>query len=643
MNRKSLLIIVVLLSAITTFSQTLFTYGKYSVTVPEFLRAYNKNNTQPVTNKAKAMQEYLDLYINSRLKIREAYERGYDTLPQIRTEVDNLRNQIIENYMSDPETMVRLTKEAFQRSQKDIHVGHIFISTANGDTLTAYNQAKTLYARLQKGEDFFTLAQQLSQDPGAKVNKGDIGWITIFTLPYMFENAIYELTPGKYSFPVHSKAGYHIFKNAGERKAVGKIKAKQILLAFPPGADEMVKKQIAKKADSIYLRLIAGEDFGKLATAFSNDYLTAVTGGSMPDFGIGQYEPAFEAKVWGLTKDGAITKPFLTSHGYHIVKRISLVPVITDPNNKIYAQDLHQKVILDQRWKTSRDVIYDKVTRIAGLTISDYDNKILWALTDSLLDRRPLGIGSGMTQDFRLYKLGDTAIKVTDWISYAQAFRYRSDGSGLKPYNEVMDEFMHSIGFQYYRDHLESFNDEFRNQMSEFRDGNLFFEIMQQEIWNRAHTDSSELLALYETNKKKYNWQQSADAIIFFCSDATIAKTLYDQLKKNPSRWRALADGLTEKVVADSSRYEWSQIPSKTKIIPVNGLITTPQVNATDNTASFAYILKTYPHSMQRTFNEAKGLVINDYQTLLEEQWIKELRKKYPVVIDQSVLSSISK
>jgi peptidyl-prolyl cis-trans isomerase SurA len=642
MIKKNLFMIALLLSAVTTFSQTLFTYGGYPATAPDFLRAYNKNNTQPVTNKTKAMQDYLDLYINSRLKIKEAFERGYDTLPQIRTEVENLRNQIIENYMSDPETMDRLIKEAFQRSQKDIHVGHIFIGIANGDTMTAFNQAKSVYDRLQKGEDFFTIAQQVSQDPSAKVNKGDIGWITAFTLPYSIETPIYQLAPGKYSSPVRSKAGYHIFKNVAERKAVGKMKAKQILLAFPPGADDATRKQIAKRADSAYQRLMAGADFDKMAVALSNDYLTAVTGGSMPDFGVGQYEPDFEAKVWALAKDGALTKPFLTSHGYHIVKRVSLVPVIADPKNKAYEQDLRQRVLLDQRWKTSRDVIYDKVIRMAGLTIDNYNKNALWALTDSLLDRTPLGIGNSMTQESRLYKLGDTSIKVSDWIAYAQAFRFRSDGSGRKPYDEVMTEFMNSIAFQYYRDHLESFNDEFRSQMSEFRDGNLFFEIMQQEIWNRAHTDSSELLALYETNKSKYNWQKSADAVIFFCSDAAIAKTLYDQVKKTPSKWKELADALTEKVVADSSRYEWSQIPSKTKIIPVNGLVTTPLINATDNTASFAYVIKTYPNSMPRSFNEAKGLVINDYQALLEEQWIKSLRKKYPVVVDQAVLNKIS-
>src|SRR4029078_4777663 len=100
-----------------------------------------------------------------------------------------------------------------------------------------------------------------------------------------------------------------------------------------------------------------------------------------------------------------------------------------------------------------------------------------------------------------------------------------------------MDEFVHTTITNYYRDHLEDFNDDFRNQMAEFRDGNLFFEIMQQEIWNKAQSDSAALLSLYAKNKKNYTWKQSAAAVVFFCSDQDIAKTIFEKIKKNPANW----------------------------------------------------------------------------------------------------------
>ena len=131
MNKKFLITILGCCCILSASAQTLFTYGKYSVDAKDFLKAYNKNNTQPVVNKGKAISDYLDLYVNSRLKIREAYDRRYDTLAQIKMEVENLRTQISESYMNDPELITRMQKEAFARSQKDIHIAHIFISSKN--------------------------------------------------------------------------------------------------------------------------------------------------------------------------------------------------------------------------------------------------------------------------------------------------------------------------------------------------------------------------------------------------------------------------------------------------------------------------------------------------------------------------------
>ncbi len=180
MNKKLTAVIIACLSMIAVSGQTLFTYGKYSVDAKDFIKAYNKNNTQPVVNKAKAISDYLDLYIKSRLKIREAYDRKYDTLAQIKTEVENLRIQISESYMNDPEMIKRMQQEAFNRSQKDIRVAHIFISSKNAtgfmDSTAARLKKEEVLNRLQKGEDFLQVAQQLSDDPCCKDNKRRTGF-----------------------------------------------------------------------------------------------------------------------------------------------------------------------------------------------------------------------------------------------------------------------------------------------------------------------------------------------------------------------------------------------------------------------------------------------------------------------------------
>ena len=648
MNKKFLITLLTCCCILSASAQTLFTYGKYSVDAKDFLKAYNKNNTQPVVNKGKAISDYLDLYVNSRLKIREAYDRRYDTLAQIKMEVENLRTQISESYMNDPELITRMQKEAFGRSQKDIHIAHIFISLKNTsgviDTASAHRKKDEVLQRLQKGEDFLQVAQQISDDPAAKTNKGDLGFITVFTLPYAFENAIYTTPVGKYTSVVSSKVGYHIFKNMEERKAVGKIKAQQILLAIPPGSDDAAKKRIATIADSLYKRLLAGDNFNLLAASFSNDYITANAGGVMPDAGVGQYEPAFEKVLWSLPKDGAVSKPFLTTHGWHIVKRNSLNPVVTDANNKSNLQDLQTKIIADARWKISKDFIYQKVIKKGGFIKYPYNEAAMGAMTDSVLDLKPMtDLGRTIIPTTPMFKIGDSVYTATHWVNYANTNRYKQDGTGVKPYEQVKEEFLQSSLYNYYRVHLEDFNEEFRSQMTEFKDGNIFFEIMQQEIWNKAQMDTAALQALYEKNKKNYMWNQCADAVLFFCSDETTAKKVYNEVKMNPAGWRKAAEQYSEKVVIDSSRYEWSQLPNLLKMIPKPGMILPPLVNVNDNTASFAYILRAYSQPMQRTFSEAKGMVINDYQNVLEKQWTESLKKKYPVVINQKVLSDISK
>ena len=647
MSKNWPLLLIACFTMAVASSQTLFTYGDYSADAKDFLRAFNKNNTATAANKTKAMRDYLDLYITSRLKIREAYNRSYDTLPQIKTDIDNLRSQIIENYLNDPAMSDKLLKEAFQRSQKDIHTGHIFISFINKvgvtDTAAAGKIISEVYDKLKKGEDFFKLAQQYSSDPAAKTNKGDIGYITVFTLPYEFENIVYTTAPGKFSSPYKSKIGYHIFKNLGERKGAGKVKTAQILLAFPPGANDAYKNKTAKLADSLYQRLMKGEDLAKLASQFSNDYISAASKGMIPDFGVGQYDPEFEKVAFSL-KNGQISKPFLTSHGYHIIKRIGSVPVIADPKNKANMEELKSNLNSSDRMQAAKNGVIEKALKQIPVKKFSYSDKELMILSDSLLDNKPLISPVTVTKNTNLFSIGDQTYTVDDYITYAQTWRYKADGTGAKPYKQVMDEFMHHQAEQYYRSHLEDFNPDFRRQMEEFKDGNLFFEIMQREIWGKAQNDTAALEAYYAQNKTRYNWKKSADAVVFFCNDEASEKALYDQVKKNPSGWKPASDALAEKVVADSSRYELEQIPNTggTAVMQA-GMVTSPVKNKTDGSVSFAYILKTYPANMPRNYSEAKGLVISDYQVELEKTWVAELKKKYPVKIDEKVFQQIAK
>jgi peptidyl-prolyl cis-trans isomerase SurA len=646
MSRICAALIMTCFIATSSSAQTLFTYGNHSADAKDFLRAFNKNNTNTSANKAKAMRDYLDLYIASRLKIREAYEKGYDSLPQIKSDIQTLRSQIIDGYLNDPKTVDRMVNEAFRRGQKDIHVAHIYISFRNQagaiDSAEALAKANEVYDKLKKGGDFSTLAQEYSSDPSAKTNKGDIGYITVFTLPYQFENVVYNTPAGKFSSPYKSKIGYHIFKNLGERKALGKMKAAQILLAFPPDNAEALKIQMSKLADSLYDRLAKGDDFAKLANQFSNDVVSAASGGVIPDFTVGQYDPAFENVFMNL-KNGELSKPFLTTHGFHILKRIGVTPVVTDPKNKVNMDQLREKVKENDRMQLAKTDFLDSLMTKISLKKNQFPERELWFYQDSSIDGRPSPVPLSINGQTVLFTLGKTPVTADNYVAYARLWRWRPDGLGLKPSQQIYNEFIYNQVENYYRDHLEDFNIDFRNQMDEFKEGNLFFEIMQREVWSKAQADSVALKNYYSSHKNKYNWKPSADAVIFFASDENTAKLFYDEIRKDPSAWKKTSEAFAERIVADSARYEFAQIPNANKSVPAAGLVTAPVTNKADGTVSFAYVLKTYPGNMPRNFNEAKGLVINDYQSELEKRWVSELKKKYPVKINESVWAKIAK
>ena len=242
-----------------------------------------------------------------------------------------------------------------------------------------------------------------------------------------------------------------------------------------------------------------------------------------------------------------------------------------------------------------------------------------------------------------LIQIGDKKFLVSDWITYAQTFRYKPDGSGIKPYPQLWDEFVEAMALNCYQINLEKYNEEFKDQIKEFEDGNLFFEIMQREVWGPAQSDSAALANYFEKNRSKYNWKQSVDAVIFYAGDMTTAKTFVNELKKSPSSWQDLVSKYEEKIAADSSRFELAQISNPAKQTLQPGTITSPLLNKADNTASFAYIIRNHNNVEPRSFDDARGLVINDYQIELEKNWVEQLKKKYPVVVNEKVLNALIK
>jgi peptidyl-prolyl cis-trans isomerase SurA len=550
-------------------AQTLFTYGKHKVSKQEFLNAYNKNNSDSNTQHM-SYEEYLELYSRFKLKVQSALDERMDTTTEQKNELESFRYQLAENFIKDDASVNLLVEEAFDRSQKDIRISFIYVPVYSTDSIeinAARKKINEAYSKLQSGDSFENVARSYEH--------GDVGFISVFVLPYAIENAAYNTPEGKFSAPVRTSGGFYIIKNNKERKAVGKVRVAHILLGFTPGMTEDEKIQLRKRADSLYNNLLEGANFADAAKRWSNDNATYQNGGEMEAFGLGQYDTAFTNAAFALQKDGEISSPVLTSFGFHILQRLQRIEVIADKSNVANMQMLKEKVLQSDRMKAAQSMLAASIR-----------NKI------------------------------------------------QKDASAA-------DLASDSAVMEYYRRHLENYNKDYATQLKEFREGNLLFGAMQKKVWDEATSDSVALRKYYNENIQKYKWDKSADAIIVTCSDPQALDSTQQKIKNDPSSWRRISEESNDMIQTDSGRFELAQIPVADRTNFTEGLLTAPVTNGQDSSKTFAYIIKLHNENESKEFEDAKGAAINDYQLYLEEKWIADLKKKYPVKINRKVLKSL--
>lgn len=644
--KKLYLLLILITGACAVNSQTLITYGNNTVSVDEFLRAYNKNKT-PVADKERALREYIDLYTNFKLKVQAANELHLDTLTQIKADIENFRNQVEENYMSDEKGRDALLAEAVNRSFKELHIIHFSVpvdpNAIPADTTKAFQAIKTAYEELQKGnKDYSGLTQNISSRY-ARVKYNDVGFVTVLSLPYQFENIIYSLKPGEVSKPYRTKNAWHLFKLVEERRSTGKWKVAQILFSISPTASEEDKVLLKMRADSVYNLLVNGAEFSVLTKKFSEDKLTYMTGGELPEFSTGTYDYSFEKEVLQLKADGDITKPFLTPFGYHIVKRLGHTPVPMDKTDPSLQFDIKQKVLKDSRIEASKQKFSKEITgKIGFKRTKEVKDAELLRYADSVM-KNPV-IENTLRfpiSNKQIIKFNKGSLNGSDWLKFVVEYKGNFNDYKGGTNKELWDKYLAYAAIEYYKDHMENYNDDFKYQMKEFKEGNMLFEIMERNVWGLANTDSAGLMKYYQGNRPKYIWPASAEVLIFNCANEKSAQDALDALK-NGKDWKQVADANNISVQVDSGRYELTQLMGTNYANPSKNTYS-PIVKNSDGTATFVKYLHIYAAGQQRSFEEAKGLVINDYQNVLEEKWLGSLRKKYPVKINERAVQELIK
>jgi peptidyl-prolyl cis-trans isomerase SurA len=206
--------------------------------------------------------------------------------------------------------------------------------------------------------------------------------------------------------------------------------------------------------------------------------------------------------------------------------------------------------------------------------------------------------------------------------------------------SEQLKSFQDQKAGEYYRMHIEEFDSKAKEQLSEFYNANLLFAAMNTHVWNKTESDTTGLKKYYVENSRKYQWQKGFSAITVSASNESVAKEIAGKIQSKPDSWKKILVNYSAFANADSGRFETGRLKQFQNIILKKNMPIDP-VKSEQNVYVFYYITDIHTQEEQKTFEEAKGLVITDYQSVVERNWILDLHQKYPVKINYSVFNNI--
>jgi peptidyl-prolyl cis-trans isomerase SurA len=650
MRKIFLFAILTIVFSFKSFGQNdpvLFTVSGKPVHLSEFNYIYTKTNGTQATFKRESVQEYLDLYTKFKMKVARAKDMKLDTIPSLKEELAGYRRQLSDSYLTDKEVTEKLMKEVYARMQKDIKVNHILTKIEGSDTLTAYNKAKAILARLNKGEEFRDVAKEISDDVVSKPKGGDVGYITGM-LPdgfYDLETAIVNATMGSHSGIIRSPLGYSIIKPADFRAARGEIEVSHIMMRK---VKEGVPQPNAKLfIDSIYTLLQKGDAFDALAQRYSDDHNSASKGGYLGVFGIGRYELPFEDAAFSIEKDGEYSKPIETSIGWHIVKRLSRKGV---ESYDILKARLKSRVQNDSRFELAKTAMVNRIKRENNFKEATPNFEHFTAHLDPTFLTFNWVPSTEHTGD-ELFKLGGKATTIAEFIKYLttnanrrQAYAVNTANDFKKVAKMMYDEFSNETALAYEESQLENKYSDFRNLMREYEEGILLFEAIKMNVWDKASQDTIGLEKFHNAHKDKFMWDERAQIITYTVSDS--AKADLEEIRKFAlkNKPQDVVKKFNKKKDILSFTDETFEKGKNKAIEPLGWKAATLGDNkqGTDKNWSFMKIEKIMP-KMSKTLKEARGYVVADYQEYLEKQWMDDLAKTYKVVVNKDVLDSIVK
>lgn len=718
-------------------------YGQFPVYSPEFEYVYKKNNANAQDAWTKqSLKDYLTLYLNFKMKVKEAEELGLDTAASFKKELEGYRKQLAQPYLTEKSVTEQLTREAYERMKLEVHAAHILINVSPdadpADTLKAWNKISDIRKRAVAGENFGKLASAYSEDPSAKKNGGDLGYFTSLQMVYPFEDAAYKTPAGSVSEIVRTRFGYHIIKVIESRPSQGQARVAHIMVRATSGIPEADSIAAKQKADEIYKRVKAGEDWDQLCTQFSDDVNSKTKGGELPWFSVGRMIPSFEEAAFKLENIGDVAAPIQTPYGWHVIKMLERKKL---ESYQEMEASLKSKVSKDSRSELNKTVLLQRLKKENNFQENSKNIEAAIQKADSSLINGAFAKTVSAAEDLELFSIKGEKYTTGKFFDYIKTSQRPKKGISPQQYmRQLYKEYANSSLLAYEEAHLEEKYIDYKMLVREYRDGILLFQLMDDKVWSKAVEDTAGLRSFFEKNNANYKWDTRAFATVYNVKDKATLDRLKQELKTDrfavaepkleaipfagksttlPLELKKKADLAIPALVRDKSlileltavytkaeseaiarqrqdsvkTYLTSRGIAKERIktaTPVKGdagnvgfsfFSTSKKVlenkfnekapltleikdgafqkgeNAIVDTVTWApgnytlekngrvyyVVLTKVEQARMKTFEEARGLAISDYQNYLEKQWIEELRKKYPPVSYEEELNKLVK
>jgi peptidyl-prolyl cis-trans isomerase SurA len=639
--KHSIILTGLILLSLTVFAQkgsnqTILTIRDYQFPEGEFWHIYNKN--KDLSSFTETPEQFAERFINYKLKVVDAIYQKMDTTASFVSEYGQYAEELAASYLIDSVAIEKMARGSYNNMTKLVSASHILITLPRNraatpeDTLVAWNKIKEIRDKALAGADFNELAFEFSEDPSAKQNRGELGYFTAFQMVYPFEKVAFTTPSGKISEIVRTNFGYHIIKVQDIRPNTGKIRVAHIMKMFPRDADPSIEESLKTTIDSIYALIKNGQDFEELAKQFSDDKQSATRGGEMPPLTFGQI-PVFVEEAFKLKADGEISAPVKTPFGWHIIKRLEIIPV----EDYITAYPTIISMMgRDERGQIGHTALIEAKRRSPAFKI----NKEVWneiSLSAVNVENNDDCINKIQKNDNRtLYEYEGAKVTVTEFVEFLKNDKLFVVSEGIVSLEKSMDRMASDVILKEERKNLPRTNPTYHYLANEYHDGLLIFELSNEKIWSKVGADTVALYEHYLNYPAEFSEYPTLAGTIWNVSDAKAIKKIDTELAKNPNQdIEALIKKLkiTPAAILVGNKISFAKEasnPFKTSELPED--------NKYKNSGGIIYWQGTVEKGALIPYEDCKGEVMNSYQNKLEENWLKELREKYKPVFNYQLL-----